>query len=330
MNILSYKLFYILFFFFISFNIFAKENINHSENIENRINSIVERYGYQFSLLEDSKNGEWDAIKVRLNLIEYKKSRIIPPIKHIVIDKNNTFYYMVFDIYKGKNDYSNFKNVKHALSNFQRKEYSRLMVFSMPVQGSLKTTMLLTTHYMSTNYSILINNKSQAILGMLFERNEEVFKNITQQVVRAKKQREESVIKSIYEKRPELFLNSGDVNLKKVIAVLFSETCGYCKKMIREVELYNNKGYTLLPLPATTLYFDEKFNQSTHKYFCGNIQNNFKTLTPENKCYSEEIEDIFDFKKHLLGGVEYKGTPTLYLTEYGLWFSGYMSPDRLW
>ena len=308
--------------------IFANEN-DYNHNIEERINSIVDRYGYKFYLLENDQQNNWDSIKVRLKLMEPSRSRTIPNIKHIIIDKNNQYYFMVFDTYQGNKKQSAFKNVKQALSKFKRSDYSRLMIFSMPVQGDYKKTIADTKHYLTTNYSILLDNSSQAHLGFFFERNGEVLNNVTKKIVIAKKDREESIVKDIVSNYSNIIIPSEKIDMKKIIVLLFSESCGYCKKMLRESELYNNKGFTLIPLPATTLYFDQKYNQSTYKFFCGNPQQNFENLKPSNDCDMDFVEEVFNLKKHLLGGVEYRGTPTLYLTEYGLWYSGYLSPDKL-
>lgn len=326
MNILSSSIL-ILTILFSSF-IFANDK-DYNYNIESRINSIVEQYGYQFYLLENDQKNNWDSIKVRLKLTEPSRSRIIPTIKHIIIDKNNQYYFMVFDTYQGNSNQSDFKNVKDALSKFKRAEYSRLMVFSMPVQGDYKKTIESTKHYLTTNYSILLDNSSQAHLGFFYERNGEVLDNITKKIVRAKKDREKSIVEDIISNYSDIIIPAQNIDMKKIIVILFSESCGYCKKMIRESELYNNKGFTIIPLPATTLYFDQTYNQSTYKYFCGNPKENFANLKPSNSCDMDFVKEIFDLKKHLLGGVEYRGTPTLYLTEYGLWYSGYLSPEKL-
>jgi hypothetical protein len=331
MNTLNLNLKFIFFATILLFSnlSFGNDEKDYSYNIENRINSIVEQYGYKFTMLQNDELGKWNSIKAKVKLFEYPKSRIIPPIKHIIIDENMQYFFMLFDTHQGKKEYSNFRNIKHSLSKFKKSEYSRLMIFSMPVHGSIPKTLTDTEHYMTTNYSIIVNDSSKSHLGTLYERNGEVFNNITKQVVNAKKDREKFIIEKIYNEYNELIISADIIDLKKIIVILFSETCGYCKKMIRESELYTNKGYSLIPLPATTLYFDEKYKQSTYKYFCGNIQENFKKLTPSNNCDMEYIENIFDLKKHLLGGVEYRGTPTLYLTEYGLWYSGYMGANQL-
>lgn len=326
MNILKNS---ILFFSFLFSSFVFSNEKNYNYNIEDRINSIVEAYGYQFYLLENDKKNNWDSIKVRLKLTEPSRSRIIPNIKHIIIDKNNQYYFMVFDSYQSNKKQSEFKNVKQALSKFKRSDYSRLMIFSMPIQGDYNKSIEGTKHYLTTNYSILLDNSSQAHLGLFYERNGEVLNNITKNIIRAKKEREKSIVQDIISNYPNIVIPSEKIDMKKIIVILFSESCGYCKKMLRESELYNNKGFTLIPLPATTLYFDEKYNQSTYKFFCGNPKENFKDLKPSNDCNMDFIKEVFDLKKHLLGGVEYRGTPTLYLTEYGLWYSGYLSPNKL-
>lgn len=325
MTSLLTKIIFVLFFSFSS-SLYAK-NINNIDYI----NDFLFSYGYEYLSHDFNDKFIKNTYKIKLKSINENKNNLIPMPINLILSKDEKKGFLLFD-WDITEKNKPFNRVKNSLTTFQRNNANReFFKFTLPILGIEEFVFFDNVdHILSTTHSFLIPSYNDySLIGWIINFDSKKYKNITTEKTYFKKKKEKDTILTLVQKYPEIILKSENFNIDKLIVVLFSESCGYCISILKNHDKYNEKGYSLMILPATELSYDRRFNQNTYKYFCSDIQNNLKNNKISNNCDFSKIEDIYYYKRLLLGGVQYKGTPTIYMNNYQLWYSGFIGYHAL-
>jgi len=312
-----------LFLFTLSFNSFA--NIDTGEL--NVINKFLLSYGYESDQIEFNSDYINNSYKISLKSINKEINTLRPLSTLFILNNKKDQGFIVFDIQNNNPQKYTFDKFKTSITYFQ-KNNRQFLKFSLPIQVSINSEFNNVDIYNSTTHSFLLPKYSNTVLfGEIISFKGDSYTNITKKLIISKKETEEKTIKDIILQYPDLLLNYKNVKSNNTIVILFSESCSYCRKMIKNYKKYNDKGYNLLVLPAPEISYDLNFNQSTYQFFCSdNISKGLISFTRNESCdpKNEKTSNIYSLKRDLLQGIYFRGTPTLYLTEYNLWFSGYL------
>lgn len=325
------KNYFNIFALILSVNVFANNNIIEEEKL-NKIDSFLQTYGYTHTSIDFNSEYINNTYKLTLQEVNKELTSIRPKSDLFIVNHDLSQGFIVFDSEDNiqKNTYTRMKN---SIRSFKKsKENRKFLKFTLPIQNKIDNNFNNVDMYNSTTHSFLMPHYNRKVIfGELIDFTNNDFNNITKDKILDKKEKETITLNKIIKTHPDLIFKSQDYNKDKMIVILFSETCGYCKRMILDYKKYNEKGYSLLVLPAPEVSYDLKFNQLTYKYFCSNnVISLLKTRYDENcSADNERLKDVYRLKRELLQGIEYKGTPTLYLTEYKLWHSGYLDHKRL-
>jgi hypothetical protein len=319
----------IFIFILFTFNINAQEN-EIPKNIIDNINVIIKGSGYliepnNYSLKNNLFNLNIKSFNKQLNKYNLKYSKAL-------ISKDFSTIFLVQSKIKTK-EKKNFRKIKKVNRILkQAKETSKYLRHSYPIVGeerieSLSSALMFST----TNAFIIPDGSNDVLLGQLIYNKNNNITEYSKNIILKKKNKELSIVNKLKNKYPDLIL--GNPN-NKLLIMLYSLDCGYCNKMINNANLYNDNGYSLLLLPATELFYDLKYSRFTHSFFCQkNVKESFKNKQNIPQCkfpkQNEKLQDIYHYKKQLLGGINFVGTPFLFFPTQSLWYTGYIEAKSL-